>query len=244
MKINAKYFNQINTAPKEVQEFDGKTVEIYSFNDYPSLYTTYTNKKTFTMWSCNGDEHYKLLIDDGYHDVMGELYSEKVNSIWIQFYKDFHESKRKTIFTIFMPIGIIVFAILALVFFVLDLEDNVNTYIMIGVLIGFFVLNKFISNIVMERNKKINQGAILKVKNAVGDTTFDSLLDAQESYVNEFFKKQYVAMYGEEGYDDEVTDEEVTEEETVTLPDANEELNEIETSATTELTESDELKDQ
>lgn len=197
MKINAKYYNIINTTPLDVQNTDMGVVEVYSLNDYPQLFATHALKSKFTMWCCDGVGPYKLLIEDGYYETMGTLYSSDINTIWLDFYKNITISKKKSFLTILLPVFIIVFAILGFLNFTNFVPDESKVAVTLAFLVIVFIANTFVNKNVANKVKQMNLEAIDKIKGVVGATKFDELLDAQEAYVKEFFKKQYEETYGE-----------------------------------------------
>lgn len=197
MKINAKYYNIINTTPLDVQNTDMGVVEIHSLNDYPQLFATHALKSKFTMWCCDGVGPYKLLIEDGYYETMGRLYESDINSIWLNFYKDINVAKKKTFLTILLPVFLVIFFILGFLNFTDFVQDEYKFPITATFLIIVFIVNTFVNKHVAAKVKQMNLVAIDKIKTNIGGAKFDELLDAQEAYVKEFFKKQYEETYGE-----------------------------------------------
>ena len=54
MKLNQRIYDYaVEDKLIERQELrDGKTIEIYSLNEYQDIYTEFTNQGKFAVWSC------------------------------------------------------------------------------------------------------------------------------------------------------------------------------------------------
>lgn len=208
MKVNAKYYNAINTTPKEVQETKYGKVQIYSLNDFPTLCSANTSKGKFHIWSNNGGTDYKLLIEDNYFSELHELYTKEINELWLEFYDKLDKSKKAIMKKIFLPISLAVLSIMIGLSFLPESLETVKTVaswiLMIGVVVVSVKVNKKINNGLMESKNH----AVSKIQEVITEKRFNELIDLQDEFIKKYYKEQYVAMYGEESFDlDEKTEE-------------------------------------
>ncbi len=209
MKINAKYYNVINTTPKEIQQTSLGKIEIYSLNDYPELYNSHTPKGRFTVWVNKGGPDYKLLVEDEYYETLEPLYSSEINEVWLKFYNFITSSRKKMLLTILLPAGIILMGLIALINYVLPISEDASLYSTIGLFIVFFIINKFLTNKINKIVDASRDEHIDEIRNILTPLYFEELLTKQEDFVKEFYKKQYIEQYGEEGYDEKPSDEQL-----------------------------------
>jgi hypothetical protein len=196
MRINPKmFFIPGDNQPFEVQEFDGRKIELFYMNDYEAIMTDQINKGKFTVWSSNDGFNYRLFLEKGCYETVKELYTAEINKIWVDFWDKTEKiSKRLTTFGM-LPIGLI--SIMFCLFS--GLLGEIGSYISIGVLIVAFIamitVNRTIKSKVLVANKE-SRDLIVKT---IGEKKFEKLLDAQREYMEAY----YQALYPE----DEVTEE-------------------------------------
>ncbi len=207
MKMNKKYYNAINTTPIEVQETSHGKIEVHSLNKYKQLHDTYVPKGRFVTWVSDGKGPYKLLIEDEFAEVMGDLYTAPVNERWLDFYECLEKARNKANLTILLPVSISLILSVALVQYVLPIDDSIKLYISLAVIVGFFFLNKVVNKSINQKADDLRQTAITSIKGVVGEEKFEKLLDTQEEWKKEYFKKQYEAMYGEDSYEEHLPTE-------------------------------------
>ncbi|MGB0175255.1 MAG: hypothetical protein ACPF9F_02990, partial [Acholeplasmataceae bacterium] len=83
MKLNPKLFKQISSELIETQTFENTSVEFYSLNK-SHLYDRYATRGRFVVWTSDG-KIYRVLVEEGYFDLMKTFYQKPVNQIWIDF---------------------------------------------------------------------------------------------------------------------------------------------------------------
>ena len=88
MKLNERVFEVLSNEPVEVQNLDGHEVKIYILDDYPEVLNEFVNKGKFAVWSSVDGTNYKLAVEKGYYDELRELYSDRVNNTWLQFWDE------------------------------------------------------------------------------------------------------------------------------------------------------------
>lgn len=205
MRINPKMFGiPGENQPFEVQEFDGRKIELYYMNDYESIMTDQINKGKFAVWSSFDGFNYRLFLEKGCYETVKELYTAEINKIWVDFWdKAERISKRLTTFVL-LPVGLVAIILCMLS----GLFGEIGSYISIGVLLVAFItmltVNKTIKSKVLIANKE-SRDLIIQ---SLGQEKFDKLLDAQKEYMEAY----YQALYPEEDAAEEVAPEPVAEE--------------------------------
>lgn len=205
MRINPKMFGiPGENQPFEVQEFDGRKIELYYMNDYESIMTDQINKGKFAVWSSFDGFNYRLFLEKGCYETVKELYTAEINKIWVDFWdKAERISKRLTTFVL-LPVGLVAIILCMLS----GLFGEIGSYISIGVLLVAFItmltVNKTIKSKVLIANKE-SRDLIIQ---SLGQEKFDKLLDAQKEYMEAY----YQALYPEEDAAEEVATEPVAEE--------------------------------
>ena len=71
--------------PFEVQEFDGRKIELFYMNDYDIILADQINKGKFAVWSSNDGFNYRLYLEKGLYEKVKELYTPEINKIWVDF---------------------------------------------------------------------------------------------------------------------------------------------------------------
>lgn len=66
MRLNPKLFALGNEVePVDVQEFDGRKIEVFMMGPYPQVQEEFINKGKFAVWSSEDGINYRLFIEDG-----------------------------------------------------------------------------------------------------------------------------------------------------------------------------------
>ena len=185
MKINAKAYRSFNNAePVEIQELDGKTVEIYFMNESPYL-SQYVPRGRFYFWTSDG-KNYRLIVERGFYQRVSYFFAEDVNTIWVNFLEDLSKTYGKNN-RIYFAIAFGVLA-LALGLAVWLLPDNYIFGVFIGLMVLSLVANAFysrkITKIVEEKNLKAQED----IRALLTDEGFEKLLDEQQQYMKDYFK--------------------------------------------------------
>ncbi|MCL2521739.1 MAG: hypothetical protein FWE36_02650 [Erysipelotrichales bacterium] len=217
VKINERYYAKITSEPFEVQEIDGKNIELHKMNEN-SFYAQFANQGRFFFWSTKDSVNYKLVIEYGYYEAMKALYTKEINLIWLAYYEE-SEKARKRIFTkIVLPV-LIVYVILTLLLFTLLDDDTHRMIALIGSLAFVFIGSRFLSSSMRRKFMAQHVETMDKIKKVLGKKQFEKLADIQDKYRRNFFKieeevEEQVALeyVEEENVEDVIEEKEVSEE--------------------------------
>ena len=206
MKINQKlYMLGEAQEPIEVQEFDGRKVELFYLED-EVVKTDFINKSQFAVWSSLDGVNYRLYLEQGYYNAVPKLYSKEVNQIWLKFWDTTEAITRKTSRFILIPMMIVCIGLCIASF---AIQNQIASYVTIGVLIaafiGMLVVNSFTRKKVMQENMNSRN----KIAEVLGQDEFDNILKTQKDYMDAY----YQAMYPDD--EDFEAEEEAKEEATV-----------------------------
>lgn len=200
MKINHKLFAVADgVEPIEVQEFDERKIEIYSMDQFEGIKEEFVMKKgQFAVWSSVDGFNYRLFLEDGYHKKLKDLYCQKVNQTWVNFYDTTDSiSKKFSNYFVYPLMGIAVLACV-LSIFLSQYMPSWASWVIIGVLAVMFVamifVNMKIKKVVLKENTKARQEII----DYLGEAKFDALIEAQKSYMDEYFENLYPKAEDEE----------------------------------------------
>lgn len=196
MKINPRIYDYAVEENKlESQELGEHNLEMYKLNDYPDLLEEFTNKGKFAVWSSVDGKNYRLFIEEGYLEKLKPLYSKKINGIWLDFW-DKCEKIGNKFRIIVLPITLVIIVGIFLISMLVP-SKMVSTILIISIsalfLIGLLIFRKISNNKFAEANKE----SVDLIKQYLGAKKFESLLEAQRSYLDEYF-----------GYNDEEQTEE------------------------------------
>lgn len=182
MKLNPKLFKQINGKRLDTQTFDQTTVEFYSLNE-SHLYDRYAKRGRFVLWTSDG-RTYKVLVEEGYLDLMKPFYEKSVNALWIQFLEDVGRTNKRInrMFLIPMMVLYTLAAIISSIYFPEQLLEFLLAMIVI-VFVGNFFQNRIVRNSITKSNVETQE----KIKSLLGENTFDELINKQQAYYNKFF---------------------------------------------------------
>ena len=214
MKINQKlYFLGDSQQPIEVQEFDGRKVELFYLED-EVVKTDFINKSQFAVWSSVDGVNYRLFLEEGYYNAVPKLYSKEINQIWLNFWDTTEAITRKTSRFILIPMMIVCIGLCIASF---AIQNEIASYVTIGILIaafiGMLVVNSFTRKKVMQENMKSRN----KISEILGQDEFDNILKTQKDYMDAYYQAMYpddADVEAEENEEEaaEVTVEEVKEE--------------------------------
>ena len=211
MKINQKIYNSVTSEPFDVQELnDGVTIELHSLNQNEELFNQYAPQAKFAIWTCANGKNYRLLLEDTYYPRMREFYGRRVNQCMVDFWNTVEKERGKVIKFIFVPVSILMFAILIFLMFAGGILGETGQLIMMGVsLVGFIIVNTIVNKKVEKIVNDNNNIALEKIKNIIGHKRFEELLDEQQAHYDDFF---HINDEVNETENVEVVSEEPTEE--------------------------------
>lgn len=233
MKINPKLYEVANDVePFDHSETETHKIEVYKMSSFSGLKEEFVNGKgQFAVWSSVDGQNYRLFVEDGYYDEVGELYSSFVNKTWVEFWdKTEVISKKFSRFVIYplMAIAVII-CIIALVFN--SKLPEWGSYLIIGVLILMFIGMLVANQLVKKKMNAARFESTSEIEKHIGKGKFDTLLNKQKDYMDKYFDELYPAE------DVEGENTEVAEENTEALAEPVEAEEEAKEAEATEVTE-------
>ena len=209
MKINPKLYAVADEkTPIEVQEFDGRKVEVFLMEDLEGVKDEYVlGKGQFAVWSSVDGVNYRLYIENGYYDEVQPLYGRPVNKVWIEFWDTTDAISKKFSRFIIYPLMILAVVLCVLSLTLQQYLGNWGSWVIIGVLILLFIV-MIVSNTVTK--KKITQENIKSRQTIIeffGEEEFNGLIDKQKAYMDNYFAN----LYPEDNAEEEATEENVEE---------------------------------
>lgn len=217
MRINPKLFAVAqDVTPVEVQEFDNRKIEIFYMDDFDGVKEEFINKGQFATWASEDGVNYRLFIEKGYFEVVGELYTQPINKIWVEFWDRTDVISKKFSRYIMIPLMIVcVILCIASMFW-----GNVGQYIVIGILVFAFVAMLFCNSKTKKSIMRENVKSRDLIVQHLGQDRFDQLLDKQKEYMDEY----YQSLYPEDEEEEESSEE--NKEDLEVIEDKNEETTE------------------
>ncbi len=193
MRVNPKLFNVADkSTPIEVQEFDGRKIEIYSMNEFNAVKEEFINKGKFAAWASTDGVNYRVYVEDGYYNELKPLYSQPINKIWVDFWDTCESVSRKMTYRAIIPITGV--ALVLCVLFGTLIPNEASNWLMIGVVVVAFVAMLFCNRLTKKKIYDANVSSVDMIKKHLGEKNFDSLLDKQKQYMDNY----YDALYPEE----------------------------------------------
>lgn len=184
MKLNVKVYKTLNN-PVEVQQIDGKEVEIHYMNDTPYL-SRYAGRGNFVIWTSDG-QGYKLLVERDYYNALKPLHSAETNALWLDFYEGVHKVRRNLFLKIMLPMLILILGVMTLFALVPSLQKY-QTTVLIVALILMLVFNMFQSNLLKRKIDEIRVSTIDTIRDVLGLEHFNELVEKQNSFYENYFK--------------------------------------------------------
>lgn len=188
MRINPKLYSVAEgVTPIEVQSFDDRKVELFYMDDFEGVKEDFINKGQFAAWASEDGVNYRVFIEKGYYEAVGELYSEPINKIWVEFWDKTEQISNKLSKRVMIPI-----MVLSVIVCIGSMWlGNVGQYIAIGILVVAFIVMLVINS----KTKKAIVAENIKSRDLIvkhlGQNRFDALLDAQKNYMDEYYQNLY-----------------------------------------------------
>lgn len=184
MKLNYKIHQTLQT-PVEIQDADGKVVEVHYMNDTNYL-ARYAGKGQFSLWTSDG-KTFKLLIEKGYYESLTPLFSPYINGVWIRFFETVQKFRQNLFRKIILPVLAFAMIVIAVFTFVPQLADF-RMYVLLGMLVVVLFVNIFQSSYMRKRVNAARAEAVGDIKNHLGVQQFTELVQKQGEYYEEYFK--------------------------------------------------------
>ena len=192
--------------PYEVQNLNGHNVEVYLMDDFEGVKEEYVVKSgKFAVWTSLDGVNYRLFLENGYYDVVKDLYTPEVNQIWMDFWdKADNVSKRFSKMFVY-PMMTVAVVLCIVSIFLGEKMGNAGTWVILGVLIAMFIGMIFVNTKTKKTIVAENAKSRDLVVELLGAEKFDALLDEQKKYMDSFFENLYPE--DEEDSLDELDDE-------------------------------------
>lgn len=210
MRINPKLFTIANEVePVDVQEFDGRKIEVFMMEPYPQVKEEFINKGKFAVWSSIDGVNYRLFIEDGYYNELKPLYSQAVNKIWVDFWDTCETLSRKMSRFVILPVTVV--AIGGCIGF--SFLEHGSLYAMIAVVVVAFVIMLFCNRLTRKKIYDANVASVELIKKVLGGTKqFDEMLERQKNYMDSYYDSLYPEEETEELSAPVVEEAEIVEE--------------------------------
>lgn len=187
MKLNERVFEVLSGEPVEVQNLDGHEVKIYILDDYPDVLNEFVNKGKFAVWSCVDGVNYKLAIEKGYYDELRELYSDKVNNTWLQFWDECEKISSTFSKKIVLPATAVIIVIFVVLMALSSKMGKVGTYLTLGLAIVYVLVILILRKLTTNKINIANQNALAIIKKDLGEDHFNDLLERQRNYIDAYY---------------------------------------------------------
>ena len=211
MKVNVKLYNVVTEQqPLEVQNIDGRVVEIYNMDEFENVKNEFIRQGRFAVWSSVDGSNYRIFIESGYYSEFKELYSEAINKIWVEFWDACEKYSRNSTFKITLPTTGIALAGCLLLSVLPGLKGtDLGSYLSIGLVIVAFVVMMASNSKAKRKINEENVKSVALIKEVIGEKRFEQLIEARKDYTDRYF----AALYPEDEVETET--EEVENVETV-----------------------------
>lgn len=206
MKLNPRVFKNLNTEPFLEQDIDGQKVSFYDMNETQYL-TQYAGRGKFAIWTSNGGDEYKVLIEKSYYEALEPFYSYDVNKIWLNFLTSASQITRKMSMWFLIPTMVIYLAVAAVA--TIYFPDQIIA-VLLGLIVVIFGSNIIQTRLTSNRVKEANINAQNQIRETLGNEVFDGLVQAQEDHYKAYFKFEEEAQ--EDSEEPISVDAEVVEE--------------------------------
>lgn len=207
-----------NVTPIEVQEWDERKIEVYYMDDFDGVKEEFINKGQFAAWASIDGVNYRLFLEKGYHEAVGELYSQPINKIWVEFWDRTDVIARKFSRKVMLPIMIVCIVAVILSFIFAEQLGKAGDIITIVMLVLAFVAmlfsNSFTKKAIMRENVA-SRDLIIK---HFGENKFDKLIDRQKEYMDAYYEN----LYPQDEDDEEIEEDSVEEDNEVVEAEATE----------------------
>lgn len=189
MRINPKVFAIANESePVDVQEFDGRKVELFMMDDYPQVKEEFLNKGKFAVWSSVDGVNYRVFIESGYYNELKPLYAQPINKIWVDFWDTCEGISRKMTRYFIIPITLL--AIGGCIGF--NFLPKGSIYAMIAVVVVAFGALMFCNRYSRKKIYDANAASVELIKKSLGGAKeFDEILDRQKNYMDQYYENLY-----------------------------------------------------
>lgn len=186
MKLNPKVYKALVGEPFAVQEINGKRIEFHYMDDTPYL-AQYAARGRFAIWTSDGNDNYKVLIESKYYEALKPFYEQGVNEIWLGFLTKVGTMSRKTNLLFLIP-TLVLYAIAVTIFQIFWPEQMMILLIVMlaGVILTNMTQSRYINKKVKEENSNTQQA----IKDYVGEDVFEDLVKSQEAFYAEYFKTE------------------------------------------------------
>lgn len=206
MKLNPRVFKNLNTEPFLEQDIDGQKVSFYDMNETQYL-TQYAGRGKFAIWTSNGGDEYKVLIEKSYYEALEPFYSYDVNKIWLNFLTSASQITRKMSMWFLIPTMVIYLAVAAVA--TIYFPEQIIA-VLLGLIVVIFGSNIIQTRLTSNRVKEANINAQNQIRETLGNEVFDGLVQAQEDHYKAYFKFEEEAQ--EDSEEPISVDAEVVEE--------------------------------
>ena len=156
-------------------------------DDFDGVKEEFINKGQFATWASEDGVNYRLFIEKGYYEAVGELYAQPVNKIWVEFWDKTDVISKK--FTRYVMIPIMIVSILVCIGSMW--MGNVGQYVAIAILVVAFIAMLFCNSRTKKAIVKENISSRDLIIQHLGQERFDKLLDKQKEYMDEYYQKLY-----------------------------------------------------
>lgn len=190
MKLNNKIYQTL-TNPVEVQDANGKRVEIHYMNDTTYL-SRYASRGQFSVWTSNGED-FRLLIEKGFYEEIQPLYSGSINAIWIEFFQAVNTIRNNLFRKIVLPVLGVAFLVVILFSLVPQLGDF-RIYALLAMLVVVLFINIFQSSYMRKKVEEARTVAVTGIKDHLGTNQFQELVEKQNKYYENYFKFEEDAL--------------------------------------------------